>query len=78
MKKLQKNPKYSKTFQKLDCKGNVTPELFEQLEEFNCLMYGSCADSHAPHVDRVNHRVAMFKGHTSHSIVFLIHMMDKD
>ena len=40
IKKLQKNPRFLKTFQNLGVDWNVKPDLYEQLEEFTCLMYG--------------------------------------
>ena len=34
LRKLQNDPKYIKTFQKLGCEWNVKPELYQQLEAF--------------------------------------------
>ena len=38
--KLQKNPRFLKTFQNLGEDWTVKSELHEELEEFTCLMYG--------------------------------------
>ena len=40
LKKLQKNPRFLKTFQNLGVDWNVKPDLHKELEEFTCLMYG--------------------------------------
>ena len=98
LKKLQKNPRFLKTFQHLGEDWKVKSEFHEELEKFTYLMYGyqreknlnevgtmmltkmvgnderinpksrvnlslfpPCVDAHRPHVDRVNHRVALFK-----------------
>ena len=40
LKKLQRNPRFLKTFQNLGEDWTVKSELHEELEEFTCLMYG--------------------------------------